>query len=115
MVVIRAFGAPARVSTSGLVYPWKRLTILQFMLTFVQRVDKNLSFSYYLWCANLWLSLRLELLSALLVGATGLILLADADAIDASIAGFALTFALCISNEMLSIVASDTSGKGTKL
>ncbi|CAD6588427.1 MAG: hypothetical protein CYPHOPRED_004384 [Cyphobasidiales sp. Tagirdzhanova-0007] len=79
VVVIRAFGAPAR------------------------RVDKNLSFSYYLWCANLWLSLRLELLSALLVGATGLILLADADAIDASIAGFALTFALCISNEMLSI------------
>ena len=76
------------------------------MLTQVQRVDKNISFYYYLWCANRWLSVRFELLSALLVGATGLILLAIAKDIDASIAGFALTFALNISNDMLFLVVS---------
>jgi hypothetical protein len=76
------------------------------MLTQIQRVDKNISFYYYLWCANRWLSVRFSLLSAVLVGATALILLTIAKNMNASIAGFALSFALNISSDMLFVVVS---------
>lgn len=79
------------------------------MLLQVQRTDKNISFYYYLWAANRWLSVRFSLLSAFLVGVTGLILLSIAENINASIAGFALTFALNISSDMLYLVRRYTA------
>lgn len=92
VAVIRAFGAPAR-----------------FLMTQIHRVDKNLAFFFYLWSANRWISVRFSLLSALLVGLTAVILLAVAQNINASIAGFALTFALNITSDMLYLVRRFTA------
>lgn len=85
--MIRAFGAPAR-----------------FLVTQIQRVDQNLSFFFYLWSTNRWISVRYSLLSAFLVGVTAVILLVAVKNINASIAGFALTFALNITSDMLYLV-----------
>lgn len=76
------------------------------MLTQIHRVDKNIAFYYFLWASNRWLSVRFQLLSALLVGVTAFILLSVAKNIDASIAGFALTFALSVSSNILFLVVS---------
>jgi hypothetical protein len=92
VAVIRAFGAPAR-----------------FLVTQIQRVDRNLSFFFYLWSTNRWISVRYSLLSAFLVGVTAVILLVAVKDISASIAGFALTFALNITSDMLYLVVGDHS------
>jgi ABC-type multidrug transport system fused ATPase/permease subunit len=94
VTIIRAFGASAR-----------------FMVLQIQRVDKNITFYYYLWAANRWLSVRFSLLSAFLVGGTGLVmlLLSGMGKVNASVAGFALSFALQISNNMLFLVRRYTA------
>lgn len=79
------------------------------MVLQIHRVDKNIAFYYYLWVANRWLSVRFSLLSALLVGATGILLLILSDKVSASVAGFALSFALNISNNMLFLVRRYTA------
>ena len=78
----------------------------QFMLTQIHRVDRNITFYFYLWSSNRWLSVRFQLLSAVLTGLTAMILLLFSNNIDASIAGFALTFALDVSNNLLFLVVS---------
>lgn len=81
--VIRAFGGSSRA-----------LAIL------LQKIDTNIAFFFYLWSVNRWLSMRFALLSGATVGFTGFVLLAARDKISASVAGFALTFALDITNEV---------------
>lgn len=81
--VIRAFGGSSRA-----------LAIL------LQKIDTNIAFFFYLWSVNRWLSMRFALLSGATVGLTGFVLLATRDKISASVAGFALTFALDITNEV---------------
>jgi ABC-type multidrug transport system fused ATPase/permease subunit len=83
VVTIRAFGA-----TSA------------FMSSMLQKVDNNLIYFFDLWAANRWLSARFQMLSAFAVALTGFVLL-KSPGIDASISGFALTFALNISNDIL--------------
>lgn len=51
-----------------------------------------------------WLSMRFSLLSATVVALTGYVLIAAGDRVDAALAGFTLTFALSISNEILFLV-----------
>lgn len=63
----------------------------------------------YLWGANRWLSIRFSLLSALFVGMTGYSLIAAHKTVDAALAGFALTFSLNISTDMLFLVRRWTS------
>lgn len=48
--------------------------------------------------------MRFSLLSAIVVALTGYVLIAAGDKIDAPLAGFTLTFALNISNEILFLV-----------
>ena len=87
VAVIRAFGAKER-----------------FMQLFLQRCETNVTFFWYLWGVNRWLSVRFALLSAIVVAGTGAVLVREAKVIDAALAGFALTFALNISNDILFLV-----------
>ncbi|KPV72284.1 uncharacterized protein RHOBADRAFT_39718 [Rhodotorula graminis WP1] len=87
VAVIRAFGSSAR-----------------FMALMLERATTNVSFYAYLWGTNRWLSMRFSLLSAIVVALTGYVLIAAGDKIDAPLAGFTLTFALNISNEILFLV-----------
>ncbi|KAM0789106.1 hypothetical protein ACM66B_003161 [Microbotryomycetes sp. NB124-2] len=92
VAVIRAFGASKK-----------------FMTLMLERCSTNVTFYWYLWSVNRWLSLRFALLSAIVVALTGYVLIAAGDRIDASLAGFALTFALNISNDMLFLVRRYTA------
>ncbi|KAK4047906.1 hypothetical protein OIV83_005089 [Microbotryomycetes sp. JL201] len=92
VAVIRAFGASKK-----------------FMTLMLERCSTNVTFYWYLWSVNRWLSLRFALLSATVVALTGYVLIAAGDRIDASLAGFALTFALNISNDMLFLVRRYTA------
>ena len=53
--------------------------------------------------------MRFSLLSALVVGLTGYVLIAAGDKMAAALAGFTLTFALNISNDILFLVRRYTS------
>ncbi|GAA5991895.1 hypothetical protein JCM10908_002259 [Rhodotorula pacifica] len=92
VAVIRAFGSSAR-----------------FMALMLERATTNVTFYWYLWGTNRWLSMRFSLLSALVVGLTGYVLIAAGDKMDAALAGFTLTFALNISNDILFLVRRYTS------
>lgn len=87
VTVIRAFGSSQRY----------RDLMLQIYTT-------NVTFYWYLWGVTRWLSVRFALLSALFIGLTGYSLIATHNTIDASLAGFALTFSLNISADMLFLV-----------
>jgi hypothetical protein len=54
---------------------------------------------YWMWGVNRWLSVRFNLLSALVIGVTGLVVLLT-PGIDASLAGFALTFAYNVTGDV---------------
>lgn len=60
IAVIRAFGASDR-----------------FMKLFLERVNTNITFYWYLWSVNRWLSIRFALLSAVVVGLTGYVLVSS--------------------------------------
>lgn len=68
-----------------------------FQAVFLERVETQSKFYWYLWAVNRWLSIRFSLLSAVVVGATGAVLVGSTS-VDAALAGFALTFSLNISN-----------------
>ncbi|KAH9811640.1 hypothetical protein DFH28DRAFT_433779 [Melampsora americana] len=92
VAVIRAFGGCSRAL--ALVF---------------ERIDTNVSFYFYLWSVNRWLSIRFALLSSFVVGLTGFLLIRSRDSISASLAGFALTFAINISGDMILLVRRFTA------
>ncbi|KAK4052550.1 hypothetical protein OIO90_004318 [Microbotryomycetes sp. JL221] len=92
VAVIRAFGASKK-----------------FMTLMLERCTTNVTFYWYLWSVNRWLSLRFALLSAIVVALTGYVLILEQNKIDAALAGFALTFSLNISTDMLFLVRRYTA------
>lgn len=68
------------------------------MTLMLERCSTNVTFYWYLWSVNRWLSIRFALLSAVVVALTGYVILLAGDKIDAALAGFALTFSLNIAN-----------------
>ncbi|GAA5837403.1 hypothetical protein JCM5353_002686 [Sporobolomyces roseus] len=87
VAVIRSFGASAR-----------------FLALMLEKTSTNVTWYWNLWSVNRWLSVRFSLLSALVVGFTAYVLIGANGKIDSATAGFALTFALGISNDLLFLV-----------
>lgn len=87
VAVIRSFGASAR-----------------FLSLMLEKASTNVTYYWFLWGTNRWLSVRFSLLSALVVALTAYVLIRADGKIDAATAGFCLTFALNISNDLLFLV-----------
>ncbi|GAA6021159.1 hypothetical protein JCM10207_008338 [Rhodosporidiobolus poonsookiae] len=87
VAIIRSFGASAR-----------------FMSLMLERTTRNVTFFFYLWGTNRWLSMRFSLLSSIVLALAGYVLISAGDKVDAALAGFTLTFTLNISNELLFLV-----------
>ncbi|KAF8955330.1 multidrug resistance-associated ABC transporter [Flammula alnicola] len=86
VTILRAFGASSK-----------------FLRDMLRCVDTNSNPYYWMWGVNRWLSVRFNLLSAGIVGATGLVCLIT-PGISASTAGFALAFASTITGDLLFMV-----------
>ncbi|KAJ3515541.1 hypothetical protein NLJ89_g1687 [Agrocybe chaxingu] len=86
VTIIRAFGASSK-----------------FLRDMLRCVDTNSNPYYWMWGVNRWLSVRFNLLSAGIVGATGVACLVT-PSISASTAGFALAFASTITGDLLFMV-----------
>ncbi|KAF9051842.1 multidrug resistance-associated ABC transporter [Panaeolus papilionaceus] len=86
VTIVRAFGASSK-----------------FLRDMLRCVDTNSNPYYWMWGVNRWLSIRFNLLSAGVVGATGFACLIT-PSISASTAGFALAFASTITNDLLFLV-----------
>ncbi|KAF8802271.1 multidrug resistance-associated ABC transporter [Phlegmacium glaucopus] len=86
VTIIRAFGASSK-----------------FLRDMLRCVDTNANPYYWMWGVNRWLSIRFNLLSAVVVGVTGLLCLVT-PSISASTAGFALAFASTVTNDLLFLV-----------
>ncbi|CAL1699089.1 unnamed protein product [Somion occarium] len=86
VAVIRAFGASSK-----------------FLRDMLRCVDTNANPFYWTWGVNRWLSARFNLLSAAVVGLAGFVTVLT-PGISASTAGFALTFASTITNDLLFMV-----------
>ncbi|KAF8178248.1 multidrug resistance-associated ABC transporter [Pholiota molesta] len=86
VTILRAFGASSK-----------------FLRDMLRCVDTNANPYYWMWGVNRWLSVRFNLLSAGIVGATGLVCLIT-PSISASMAGFALAFASTITGDLLFMV-----------
>ncbi|GAA5944109.1 uncharacterized protein JCM15063_005316 [Sporobolomyces koalae] len=87
VAVIRSFGASSR-----------------FLSLMLEKASNNITYYSYLWGTNRWLSVRFTLLSAVVVALTAYVLIQADGKIDAAAAGFCLTFALNISNDLLFLV-----------
>ncbi|EIW78464.1 multidrug resistance-associated ABC transporter [Coniophora puteana RWD-64-598 SS2] len=86
VTVIRAFGAPSK-----------------FLRDMLRCVDTNANPYYWMWSVNRWLSARFNLLSAVLVGLTGFVAVLY-PGISAALAGFTLSFASNLTNNLLFLV-----------
>ncbi|KAF9531155.1 multidrug resistance-associated ABC transporter [Crepidotus variabilis] len=86
VTILRAFGASSK-----------------FLRDMLRCVDTNANPYYWMWGVNRWLSVRFNLLSSCIVGATGLACLIS-PSISASFAGFALAFASTITGDLLFMV-----------
>nr|GAT52587.1 multidrug resistance-associated ABC transporter protein [Mycena chlorophos] len=86
VAILRAFGASSK--------------FLRDMLSFV---DTNSNPYYWLWGVNRWLSIRFNILSSVIMGAISLVAVYNGN-ISAALAGFALTFANTITNDLLFLV-----------
>ncbi|KZV66005.1 ATP-binding cassette transporter [Peniophora sp. CONT] len=86
VAIIRAFGASSK-----------------FLRDMLRCVDTNTNPYYWMWGVNRWLSVRFNILSAVIIGATGLVSVLTTR-IDAALAGFMLAFAANISNDILFLV-----------
>ncbi|PPR02009.1 hypothetical protein CVT24_011132 [Panaeolus cyanescens] len=86
VTIVRAFGASSK-----------------FLRDMLRCVDTNSNPYYWMWGVNRWLSIRFNLLSSGIVGATGVACLIT-PSISASAAGFALAFASTITNDLLFMV-----------
>ncbi|GAA5864423.1 hypothetical protein JCM1840_000490 [Sporobolomyces johnsonii] len=87
VAIIRSYGASAR-----------------FMALMLEKVSTSVTYYWYTWGVNRWLSMRFSLLSACVVSLTGYVLITAGDKVDAALAGFTLTFSLNISNDILFLV-----------
>lgn len=67
-------------------------------------VDQNLVCFYWMWTLNRWLSARYNMISSLVLLATGAAVLIT-PSISAGTAGFALAFATSVAGDMLFIVS----------
>lgn len=87
----------------------------QFLQEMLKRVDTNARPFYYVWAANRWVSMRFSLLGAAINVFAGLLILASIDHLDASAAGFCLSFILMFSENVSQLLiiyhgnGSDTS------
>ncbi|KAG6854494.1 hypothetical protein C0991_006096 [Blastosporella zonata] len=86
VTILRAFGASSK-----------------FLRDMLCCVDTNANPYYWMWGVNRWLSMRFNLLSCGVIGATGLVCLIT-PGMSAPLAGFALTFASTITNDLLFMV-----------
>ncbi|KDQ21679.1 hypothetical protein BOTBODRAFT_26106 [Botryobasidium botryosum FD-172 SS1] len=78
----------------------------KFLREMQQHVDTNTNPYYWMWSVSTsaeWLSARFNLLSSVVVGVTGVIVLVNRS-VDASFAGFALAFASTVTNDLLFMV-----------
>ncbi|KIY53870.1 multidrug resistance-associated ABC transporter [Fistulina hepatica ATCC 64428] len=83
VAIIRSFGASSK-----------------FLRDMLRYVDTNISPYYWMWGVNRWLSVRFNVLSAAVVGVAGLVALLT-PRIDASFAGFLITFASSVTHDLL--------------
>ncbi|KAG5641131.1 hypothetical protein DXG03_005945 [Asterophora parasitica] len=86
VTILRAFGASSK-----------------FLRDMLSCVDTNSNPYYWMWGVNRWLSIRFNLLSCGVIGATALASLVT-PSINASLAGFALAFASTITSDLLFMV-----------
>ncbi|EJC97742.1 multidrug resistance-associated ABC transporter [Fomitiporia mediterranea MF3/22] len=89
--VLRAFGAGSK-----------------FMHDMLNCVNANANPYFWLWKVNRWVSTRVNLLSSVLAGVTGVIALVD-PSIDASLAGFTLVFATKVTQDLQRFVQLEQS------
>ncbi|KZT35927.1 hypothetical protein SISSUDRAFT_1064088 [Sistotremastrum suecicum HHB10207 ss-3] len=86
VTVLRAFGAGSK-----------------FLRDMLRCVDTNSNPYYWMWGVNRWLSARFNLLSSAVVGVTGVVVLITPN-MNAAMAGFALTFASTIMQDLVFMV-----------
>ncbi|KAF8069172.1 multidrug resistance-associated ABC transporter [Lyophyllum atratum] len=86
VTILRAFGASSK-----------------FLRDMLCCVDTNANPFYWMWGVNRWLSMRFNLLSCGVIGATAVVALIT-PSINAPLAGFALTFASTITGDLLFMV-----------
>ncbi|KAI7905777.1 uncharacterized protein BX663DRAFT_500876 [Cokeromyces recurvatus] len=72
----------------------------QFMNEFLRRVDTNSRPFYYVWIANRWVGVRFSFLGAAVNFCTGVFILLSLNYMDASLAGFCLSFVLTYTSQM---------------
>jgi ABC-type multidrug transport system fused ATPase/permease subunit len=82
----------------------------QFMNEMLKRVDENSRPFYYAWIANRWVGVRFSFLGAAVNFFTGLFILFSLNYMDASLAGFCLSFVLSYTTQ----VNSDATVKEPK-
>ncbi|KAN0125580.1 multidrug resistance-associated ABC transporter [Russula decolorans] len=86
VTILRAFGASSK-----------------FLRDMLKSVDTNTSPYYWMWGVNRWLSVRFNLLSAVIVGLTAFVTIIT-PTIDAALAGFILAFATTVTTDILFMV-----------
>ncbi|KII87771.1 hypothetical protein PLICRDRAFT_92667 [Plicaturopsis crispa FD-325 SS-3] len=91
VTILRSFGASSK-----------------FLRDMLRCADTNANPYYWMWGVNRWLSSRFNLLSAAVVGVTGLVAILT-PTISASTAGFALTFASTITGDVRRFVGLEQS------
>ncbi|KAF1804752.1 hypothetical protein V8B55DRAFT_1497484 [Mucor lusitanicus] len=72
----------------------------QFMNEMLRRVDENARPFYYVWIANRWVGVRFSFLGAAVNFCTGIFILLSLSYMDASLAGFCLSFVLSYTTQM---------------
>ncbi|KAI8640841.1 P-loop containing nucleoside triphosphate hydrolase protein [Parasitella parasitica] len=72
----------------------------QFLQEMLKHIDTNARPYYYQWLTNRWVSTRFAVSGAFINMVTGMIILLSVDKIDASLAGFCLSFVLMFTDEM---------------
>ena len=83
VVTIRAYGATR-----------------QFMNDMLRRIDENARPFYYCWVANRWVGIRFSFLGAAVNFCTGIFILLSLNYMDASLAGFCLSFVLSYTTQV---------------
>lgn len=76
----------------------------KFLLENVNKIDDNNRPFFYMWVANRWLSIRNDLVGALVVLFSGIFVLLKIDSLDAGMAGIALSYAISFNEAALWVV-----------
>lgn len=76
----------------------------RFMKFNLKAIDKNNEPFFYLWVANRWLSLRVDIVGALVMFFAAVFVMLSVGKIDAGLAGLSLTYAISFSESALWIV-----------